>query len=317
MSDDPTRVVLCQAPDLYSPLPTILPAGGISLLAGGAGIGKTAFLATFLRDLRDGRPIFGRQPASIPAVGIVNTDRGWVEGAGEWFKRAGFADIPFYSLIDDPTFSAKKLRKKWERVDLLFECIDKLKLPRNSAVSTDPISLFLGGNLMDYDSCAVACCEIRQKLIVRGLTMIATAHAKKISANRQDRYLRLQDHILGSTALFGFTDTQMYLATPEELRKPYYAFLWQPHMSPAETFMLERDEQGLFVPYTGADLASNAKVLAFFPESGAEVAFGTLIELAEAIPLKRRQLKNILEKLLDDGKIAHVTHGMYKRVTVQ
>mgnify|MGYP001558337343 CR=1 FL=1 len=315
MPDDPTALLSCQAP--YSPLPLILPAGGISLLAGGSGIGKTAFLATFLRNLREGRPIFGRQPASIPTVGVVNTDRGWVEGAGEWFKRAGYADIPFYSLIDDATFNPKKLRKKWERTDLLFECVDKLKLPPHSVVATDPIALFLGGNLMDYDACAVACCEIRRKLIDRTLTMIATAHAKKITANKQDRYLRIQDHILGSTALFGFTDTQMYLATPEELKKPYYAFLWQPHMAPVETFMLERDEQGLFVPYTGADLASEAKVFALFPETGAEVTFGTLTEQADVLPLKRRQLKNILEKLLADGKVEHVRHGCYRRVTVQ
>jgi hypothetical protein len=315
MSDDPTSPPDCQHP---SPLPCILPAGGISLLAGGSGIGKTALLADFLRRLRTGEPIFGRQPAStITGVGIVNMDRGWTEGAGEWFKRVGFADIPYYSLIDDATFQPSRLRKKWNRTDILFECIDKLQLPPLSVVATDPISLFLGGNLMDYDACAVACCEIRRKLIERKLTMIATAHSRKISADKHDRYLRLQDHILGSTALLGFTDTQMYLATPEEIRKPYYAFLWQPHMVPVETFMLQRDAQGLFIPYTGSvEVQAAPTVIELLPADGSEVTFGKLAELAEAIPIRRRTLIKILEKLTEAGDIKHVRHGVYCRAIV-
>ena len=313
MPDDPTPARACQ--DHPSPLPLILPAGGISLLAGGSGIGKTAFLADFLRRLRHGEPIFGRQPSpSLTGVGIVNMDRGWVEGAGEWFKRAGFEQIPYYSLIDDPTFLPSRLRKKWNRTEILFECIDKLQLPPLSVIATDPISLFLGGNLMDYDACAVACCEIRRKLIERRLTMIATAHAKKISADKRDRYLRLQDHILGSTALFGFTDTQMYLATPEELHKPYYAFLWQPHMAPVETFCLQRDAQGLFIPFQGAAQAhATTTLLDLFPTDGQEITFGELADLAEAIPMRRRTLIRILERLQQDGVIEHLRHGVYRR----
>lgn len=311
-SDTPTSTL-----SIPSPIPLIIPGGGISLLAGAPGIGKTALLASLARDLRDGRPIFGHQPAALPAIGFISCDRGWDDGAGEWFRRAGYPEIRYYSLTDDPSFNPKRLRKKWERTDLLMEFIDKLQLPYGSLVIPDPIALFLGGNLLDYDGCACACMELRKHIRARGLTMIATAHSSKMRADKKERYLRLQDQILGSTAIFGFTDTQMYLASPAELGKDYYMFLWHSHVTVPETFCLERDEQGLFIPYTGVDKDSQVKVLKLFPEDGAEITFGALVEAAEAIPIKRRQLKNVLEQLIADGRIEHVKHGCYRRVTIQ
>lgn len=312
-------------PALLSPLPLILPAGGISLLAGSPGVGKTALLATFLRDLLKGLPVFGRQPTRIPGLGVINTDRGWAEGAGLWFARAGFPDVAYYSLADDATLPIKRLRKKWERLDLLFEAIDRLALPWGSVIVVDPVALFLGGNLIDYDTCAVACYEIRRMLRIRGLTMIATAHAKKLAANKKDRYLRLQDQILGSTALFGFTDTQMYLAAPDELQEDYYVFLWQPHMLPAESFMLKRDDQGLFMPYADAigatreskRSAQDESILQLLPADGAILALGAILEaaMAQGIPLSRRTIIRILERLMKAGLIDHAGYGCYRRAT--
>ena len=78
-------------------------------------MGKTALLASLARAFRDNRPIFGHQPAPLPAVGVINADRGWARGAGVWFTRAGFADVRYYSMADDPTFDARTLRRRFER----------------------------------------------------------------------------------------------------------------------------------------------------------------------------------------------------------
>ena len=43
-----------------------------------------------------------------------------------------------------------------------------------------------GGNLLDYDTCAVACHEIRGILRTRGLTLVATAHASKLKADPKE-----------------------------------------------------------------------------------------------------------------------------------
>jgi hypothetical protein len=299
---------------LLDPIPRIIPAGGISLLAGAPNVGKTALLAGLVRNLRDQRPVFGHAVNKVMGIGLIAADRGWERGAGEWFQRAGYSEILHYSMVDDVKFDPRTLRRKFERPLRLLEMIDKLQLPKHSLVLVDPIGLFLGGNLNDYDSCAVACHEIRTMLRDRCLTILGTAHSAKLKADKRERYLRLQDQLLGSTAIAGFADTQMYLASPEEIGKTYYAFLWHPHTAPAETFFLERDEQGLYVPYSGADEGNCTRVLAFLPEDGSEISAASWYELAEAIPISKATFKRVVETLIERERVRKVKHGIYSRV---
>lgn len=314
MTKRSTSTAACEAALLPDPLPELIPALGISLLAGASGIGKTALLASLALAFRDHKPIFGHLPSPLPAIGVVNADRGWRRGAGQWFKRAGFEDVRYYSMSDDPTFDPRTLRRKFERTARLVEFIDVLKLPPASLVIVDPIGLFLGGNLLNYDDCAVACHEIRAALNQRLLTLIATAHSSKLKADKRERYTRLQDQILGSAAIYGFSDTQMVLAGPEETGKPYFTFAIHSHLAAPELFFLERDEQGLFVPYSGADQGNCTRVLALFPDDGTPISTGALLELAGAIPLSKTTLYRVLEVLLERGRIERVKHGEFRRI---
>lgn len=320
----PTRpVALPGSPPTLTPTPVAdiipdrLPGGGISILAGAPNMGKTALISTIMRDLRDNRPIFGHQPRPLPGIGMINADRGWAKGAGLWLQRAGFPEVPYYSLSDDPAFNMKRLRRKFDRTDILASLIDGLHLPPDSLIVVDPISLFLGGNLLDYDTCMIACQEIRAYLHSRRYTMLATAHSAKLKMNKQDRYMRMEDQVLGSTAISGFTDSALYLGSPQETGKEYYLLVWHPHGDKRETHCLERDAQGLFVPYTGVDNATQARVLALFPADGVEISFAALVEYAEALPLSKATVKRTLEALIDVGVIGKARHGMYQRQTIQ
>ena len=307
-----------QHPGVPDVIPHYLPGGGLSLLAGAPGVGKTALLAGLLRDIRDGRAIFGHTLGTRPpAIGFINSDRSWDKGAGIWFGRVGYPDIRRYSIADDPTFSAKRLRKRFERTDLLCSFIDQLALPPGSLINVDPVSIFLGGNLLDYDTCYVASQEIRAYLRQKQYTLLGTAHSSKLKTNKQDRYLRMQDQILGSTALLGFSDTQMYLASPEELGKSYYAFLWHPHGAKSEVHYLDRDEQGLFLSWTGVDQVAQSQLIAYIPDDGTAIEFGALVDAAQAVPLSRRTVKNIIDSLMERGVIERAGHGKYRRVTLQ
>jgi AAA domain len=297
------------------PLPRYLQSYTLNLLAGASGVGKTALCAGSLAvNFRDNTPVFGHQPSPLPAIGVINADRDWESGAGEWFSRAGFSDIRYYSMADDPLFDPRRLRRKFDRPSLLMEFAGKLKLPPESLLFVDPISLFLGGNLLDYDTCACCCHEIRKWQREVKLTSVATAHSSKLKADQKDRYARLQDRILGSTALLGYSDTQMYLASPEETGEPYYTFLLHSHMAPAEFFKLSRDEQGLFVPYSGDDEGNCSRVLLLFPDDETPVAVKTLVGHAAAIPLSRATLYRVLAVLVERERIEKYGHGQYRRL---
>lgn len=308
-------------PLILDPLPLIIPACGISLLAGAPSVGKTALLAPILKAFRDGTPIFGRQPSPLAGVGFLSADRSWERQTRVWFERANFPDIRHYSLIDDGSFSKRRLRKKHERVDLLAELLDRLDLLPNSLVVVDPISLFLGGNLNDYDTCMVACMEIRERITARGLTILATAHASKQRTDKKERYLRLQDRILGSTALFGFTDTQLYLASPQEIGEKYYAFLWHPHLAEPETFNLMRDKSGLFVPSLRqaaaqgvAAVTADMRLLELIPYEPVAITRFELLGLVEAIPLSSSTVDRYLRRFMLEKRVTKSQHGAYSRV---
>jgi hypothetical protein len=299
-------------------LPNIIPYRSVSLLSGAAGLGKTALLAGLAKAFRDGTPIFGHQPNPVAEIGIIIADRGWDRGARVWFDRAGFPEIKRYSMPDDLTFDPRCLRKKFERTARLGEFIDKLRMPERSLLFVDPIGLFLGGNLLDYDACAVACHEIRVLLRNRGLTLVATAHSGKLKADKNERYSRLQDQILGSTALLGFSDTQMVLASPEETGQRHYTFMWLSHLAPPETFLLERNSEGIFAlaDVDGAGVDSSHRILALFPPDGSETTLGQLTTLAEAIPLTMKTVQRALAQLIAEGRVEKVRRGYYRRADV-
>lgn len=302
------------------PLPLIIPFGGISLLAGAPGVGKTALTATLLTHFRDALPIFGHQPSPLPAggIGIIAADRSW-SSSHEWFVRAGWPDIPCYSLADDPTLDKKRLRFRHKRIDLLDEFLEKLSLPAGGFAIIDPIALFLGGNLLDYDTCMLGCLELRDVLRRRQLSCLGLAHAGKQRSDPNDRYARLQDRILGSTAIFGFSDTQMYLASPEETGESTYTFLMAPHLAPTEVHSLVRDAQGLFKTHEPAPAVDLAEaILACFSDNDSEhLSFAVLSERAKTIPTSPTTLRRYLEKLVEDRRIVRYRHGEYGRARVQ
>lgn len=314
MSDKtvPTILVPCQVPDDL--IPHFLPGGGISILAGAPNVGKTALLASLLKAFQTGAPIFGRTPRVVQ-WGYINSDRGWDKGAGLWLRRAG-VELAHYSLADDPSFSPKRLRRKWERVDVLASLIDKLSLPRDSGVIVDPMSLFLGGNLLDYDACMCACMEIRAYIRDRGYTILGLAHSGKMKADKSERYVRTSDQILGSTAISGFSDAILHLASPEELDEPYYQLSWHPHGAQAERYLLERDDQGLFVPYVQVtEKTRRQAVLQAIPTTGEAVPLPTIIAAAAGLPCSTKTVKRILVELIEEGIIVKVQRGWYRRAT--
>lgn len=301
--------------DVPSVLHPILPACSVNLLAGAPGAGKTTLLAGLTVQFRDGLEVFGYRPTYLPRQVFIGADRSWVKSTRQWFQLAGYPTIEAYSLQDDTSFRKARLRKKQDRLAILRHCFAQFHpaLQPGTLVWVDPLSLFLGGNLIDYDTCLVACSEIRELCQEHGITLIGTAHASKQKADKAQRYLRLQDRIAGSVALFGYTDTQMYLAAPEEIGEDFSLLHWNPHHSKPESFKLSRADNGLFVPYDDPEAGREGDLLDLVPQSPTLIGAGALIEAARDRAISKATAYRFLEVLRERGSVLKIGHGNYTR----
>jgi hypothetical protein len=309
--DDGRRGRQAPFPDL---IPDIISYASVNLLAGASGVGKTCLVASCLKVFYDGGTLFGHQVHTPVRIGFISADRG--EGSAYyWLTKVGLTDLAFYSLTDDPDFSPPRLRAKAQLIPILAECIAKLGLPPGSLLIVDPVALFLGGNLLDYQACAVALIELRRLCIKLQITLIGLAHASKQKGDKKERYSRLQDRIMGSGAQLGYGDTQMYLASPEETGEKFYTFLWHPHTAPAEVFKLGRNPDGLFVPYEDSTTAEEeSELFQAIPESPETIAF---IDLCKAVLKSRATVYRHLQPWLEKDLVIQPVHGRYCRPQAQ
>lgn len=296
------------------PIPHILPHGSIATLSGASGVGKTAFLAGFIRNLQLGTDFFGHAVNTPPAIGYIGADRPWRD-AEQWFGRANCKPFPNYSLPDDPTFNWNRFRDWKQAPAILNECLDKLQLPPGSVVVIDPMPLFIPGRLIDYKDTAVGVRILDAECLrPRQLTMIGIFHVAKQKANKNDRYLRPQDRILGSGGQVGYSETAMYLMSPDEGDVPYYEIGWVPHQIPAASFKLKRDERGLFAPYDELfdDVALLNGALEVFKDGLPHASSIVYAQVAKACGVAVSTARRYVQRLLFEQRITRVGRGMYQ-----
>lgn len=296
------------------PIPHILPHGSIATLSGASGVGKTAWTAGLIRDLQNGAPFYGHATNIPPAIGYIAADRPWRDHQ-QWFERAGCAPFPSYSLPDDQAFNWNRFRD-WKQASAIFaECLDRLALPPGSLVIVDPLPLFIPGRLIDYKDTAIGVRVLdAEGLRPRQLSMLGIFHVAKQKANKNDRYLRPQDRILGSGGQVGYSETAIYLMSPDEADKPHYEIGWVPHQIPAESAKLKRDERGLFIPYDEIydDLSLLAAALTVFEDRLPHASSIANTQVAKACNCAVGTARRYVQRLMFEGKIARVGRGQYQ-----
>lgn len=305
------------------PLEPVLLPGSVNLLAGSSGVGKTAFMAYLAKLLRAKAPVFGLQPERAPYIAYVGVDKSWRQSSSKWFNLEQLTDIAHYSLSDDKAFKKRRLRTKNDRTAIFQECLLKVsdngKFPPGALVFFDPIALFLGGNLLDYDSSAVACMELREVCQeLNYVSVLGAVHGGKVKADKKQGYARIQDHILGTAALYGYTDTQFYLASPEELKTKTALLHVSPHHSKPMNLALSREDDGRFCfagapqPVAATPASWVVNVLAEAPERTLE--FAVLLKEAIDRECSHKKLQRLLNQEIDQGRIERVAHGRYRAV---
>lgn len=319
-----------RAIDVRRPLGALLPPGMVSVLTGASHVGKTTFLALAVREILAGQEVLGHIPAAdLPFIGFIGMDRRW-ETARHWFDIVGVKECDrfrAYCLLDNMGFDWGRLRRKESHADIFTEALDILNPPEHSLVIVDPIALLLGRNLGDYSEVGACAGELSRITISRKVTVLGTAHVKKMSADPKDKFLRAQDRALGSAAISSYTNTQIYVVGPEETGKSYFVIGYQSHELPPWSAKYRKDDQGLFVPLTpeeanAADATDEKsanddlifKVLAAQP-AGDTIPTFRLIEVGEMYSISRAAVFRRLKRWEVGGLIEQPTKGAWRLAT--
>ena len=309
-----------------APIPRFLPAWQPHFLSGPPGGGKTCLLASIVKSLLAGEPVFGKACNPVPFVGLIAADREWSDGQ-QWYTAAGCPDLPYFSLIDSdvPTLKLKKPGYPIQLLDEIFS--EHFKAPPNSLLIIDPISYWTGGDMNRYMQVYLAMIELNRFCLRNQCTIIGLAHTGKQKADAKERYARPQDRINGSAALLGCSGTQMALETPDQTEGDFYRFTWVPHHAQAESFDLERDaETGLFrlvadgPPDIGAKTSPHPQVLRLIPHAPSNpVTPQLLLRLASTnqVEVSRKTVFRCLKLWLDAGVVEQVAPGRYLRPQTQ
>lgn len=301
-------------PAFPDPIPQLLPFGSICTFSGASGVGKTAFLATLVAQLQRGEEIFGHKTNPPPAIGVLACDRPWRDHQA-WFDKAGVVDLPHYCLRDHDY--AWEVLRDWKKIPTVFRSlVEAIQLPPGSLLIVDPLPLFIPGRLIDYKDMAIGIGMLDQQLKPLQLTMLGIFHVSKQKTGLQDRYLRPQDRILGSSALIGYSETTFYLLSPEEAGKPHYEFGYVSHQLPAATFAYKRNDQGIFVPADYLDVVHNEETaLSLLPvDTSHTMAANVWNERIQAtVPCSERTARHLMGNLRRSGRVVKVGRTLYGR----
>ena len=308
LSDAKRPIPASYPPD---PLPPLLKGGTLNVLGGSPLTGKTPLIAWLIRQFLEGQVLGYPVPANaVSEHCFLSMDRSFAQTAAQWFT-----DLPVkvYAPHDDLAYDTDQVERKSHLVEIFEDCLDRLNPAPNAVVWVDPLTVFLGGSLLDVHSCFTACTKIRRRIQRRRITVIGTAHSSKQKANPQERYVNLIDRVAASAQLFAFLDTCFYLASPRELERNVYTLVTYPRTAASEQFDFVRaPKTGEFV-LAPPDVEYGA-VLALVPEPPDLVATGEL-QRHLCVPggMSRATLFRQLRELIGQGQILQVRQGRYQR----
>jgi RecA-family ATPase len=226
----------------------ILPSHEVSILAGASGAGKTTLIMQVLCALQANVPVWGHAAQPNLRLGYIAADRSW----RSYQKTAALSNLdlePVHvrTLVDDPTVNLRDFERS--PIDELERLISTM-LPVDLIV-VDPLVVFLGVDTNKYHLNAARLIRLNKLCLANKITLLGTHHATK--ARSDYSFKRAQDRISGTSALLGFTSTQLFLASPQETGREDNCYEWHiiSHHAPSKILLLTR-ENGKF-EYVGEE----------------------------------------------------------------
>ena len=286
----------------------VLPAQEISILAGASGAGKTTLIMQILALLQRGEDVYGHKAQRGLRIAYIAADRTFrsyqelAEATGVDLER-----VEVRALVNDPATDMT--------LDTLFNIISTFEKPLGLVV-VDPLPIFLGCDLNKYHQVAARLMRLNTWCRTNEFTMLGTHHATKPRTDFS--FQQPQDRISGSSALLGFTSTQLFLADPSETGESYHQWFIVSHNAPQEEILLLRDPStGMFIfadrrrPQQASEQIELAILDAFPPPQ-----FGMArADFQRKLAYPSHAVDRYLAKLVTDGLIEQVHYGYYRRTS--
>lgn len=222
-----------------------IPRGQISILAGASGAGKTTLMMQAIAASSKGVSFIPEFTwLCDKGIAYVAADRTITETL-ELIKKIDYnpEKVQFYGLVDDTTIPNHLLATPRS----LFNAIVAKFTKPFDVLILDPLGLFMEGSMNNYNHVAKSLIPMNQWALKEGVTLIATHHSRK--ARSDFKFQRPQDRISGSTALLGYSGTQMVLVPKNEEENQEWDQLHViPHTMEDMTVYLQRGQDGLLYP---------------------------------------------------------------------
>lgn len=224
----------------------ILPKHEVSILAGASGAGKTTLIMQVLCNLQHNEPVFGHAIEEDLKIGYLAADRTWDAYARLAMQVGADLDrMVVRALIDDTSIDIENLERDSQGV--MYNVLKSMVAEGCNLIVVDPLVVLLGSDINTYHIVAARMIRLNRFCKANQVTILGTHHATK--ARTDFSFKRPQDRISGSSALLGFTSTQLFLASAQESGQEYTQWHIVSHHAAAEVINLERDKNsGLFVP---------------------------------------------------------------------
>jgi len=190
------------------------------MLAGASGSGKTTIALQSVRRMQDDKTNWlGLHGAGVAWITADREGRQTEEKA----KSIGLEIIEWYSLVGDRSISDSKLRAYLTKnpMGLLTHIMDTFKKPYDILL-VDPLIPFMGGDMNSYQDTLISLISLSRIAEDNRIAILGITHTPK-GQQGPNRYMRPQDHILGSNAYQGYCDTlHVVLDTPGSPLKQLY-----------------------------------------------------------------------------------------------
>lgn len=273
----------------------VVPAHETSILAGASGAGKTTLIMNIIKKLQNNESVFGYPATPNLKIGYIAADRTW-EAYKVLAATTGVdtTRLKIRALIDDDDIDTDRFEH--DPQGILYSLLLDMAKSGIDLVIVDPLVVFLGCATNIYHMNAARLIRLNRFCRQKSITVLGTHHATK--ARTDYGFKRPQDRISGSSALLGFTSTQLFLAAAEETETKEYAE-WHiiSHHAPPKVVLLKRDEQGRFEE--APQIPEPIDISAFHPVIDDTDVGGAIIKFlpADGTPVQRKQIVSNLTQM--------------------